>query len=212
MTLPAKDARVNWVISSASNEEVTSRYDLWAEAYDADLQSFGYRSPGIVAGMVGRYVPKDGSPLLDAGAGTGIMGEVLAVLGYQDITALDISQGMLDVAERKGVYSGIKQAALGEPLDFPNDHFGSVVCVGTLVGGHAPPSSFDELLRITRSGGHIVFTVRTDVYHGAGFKEKQNELESSGAWRLVESTEPYVSVPGSDQPEGTNMIFVYQVI
>jgi predicted TPR repeat methyltransferase len=209
MTLATKDARVNWVISSTTNEEVTSRYDLWAEAYDADLQSYGYRSPGMVAGMVGRYVPEDGSPLLDAG--TGIMGEVLAVLGYQDITALDISQGMLDVAERKGVYSGLKQAALGEPLDFPNDHFGSLVCVGTLVDGHAPPRSFDELLRITRPGGHIVFTVRTDVYHDGGFKEKQNDLESSGAWRLVESTQPYVSVPGSDQLEGTNMILVYQV-
>jgi hypothetical protein len=30
--------------------------------------------------------------------------------------------------------------------------------------GHAQPSSFDELLRVTRSGGLIVFTLATSAY------------------------------------------------
>lgn len=210
--LPGKDGRVEWILSSKSNEEVAARYNLWAQEYDADLQSYGYRSPGITAGLVGRYVPNDGSPVLDAGAGTGIMGEILALLGYSDITALDLSPGMLEVAGRKGVYKDLKHAALGGPLDFPTDHFGAVVCIGTLVGGHAPPSSFDELIRITRPGGRLVFTVRSDVYFGGGFKDRQEELEAAGAWKLLEVTQQFVSVPSSDQPEGTNIVFAYEIL
>ena len=147
------------------------RYDAWAEEYDADLQSYGYRSPAIVAGIVGRYIPRDSSPILDAGAGTGIMGEVLKTLGYEGITALDLSKGMLEIAARKGVYADLRQSALGEELDFPTDHFTVVVCIGTFAAGHAPPASFDELVRITRPHGQIIFTVRTDMYEQGGFKE-----------------------------------------
>ena len=79
----------------------------------ADLQSYGYRSPAIAAGIMGRRVPRDSSPILDAGAGTGIMGEVLNTLRYKGITALDLSKGMLEVAARKGMYADLCQMALG---------------------------------------------------------------------------------------------------
>jgi SAM-dependent methyltransferase len=187
------------------------RYDVWAEEYDTDIQSYGYRSPAVVAGIVGRYVPRDSSPILEAGAGTGIMGEVLNTLGYEDITALDMSKGMLEVAARKGVYADLRQMALGKDLDFPTDHFAVVVCIGTFATGHAPPNSFDELVRITRPGGHIIFTVSSDMYERGGFKEKQQELQQMSAWQLVEVAGPYVSVPGSDDPEGTNRAFAYRV-
>jgi len=205
------EERVHWVMSAKNNKESAERYDAWAEQYDADLQAFGYRSPVIIAGIVGRYIPQDSSPILDAGAGTGIIGEVLNILGYKDIAALDLSKGMLDVAARKGVYSYLHQMALGKDLDFPTDHFAAVVCAGTFVAGHAPPDSFDELIRITRPGGHIIFTVRSDVYESGGFKDKQQELQQANKWQLVEVVGPYVSVPGSDDPEGTNRIFAYRV-
>ncbi|MDP6132882.1 MAG: class I SAM-dependent methyltransferase [Dehalococcoidia bacterium] len=212
MTLPGREDRVQWVLSSGTKEEVAEKYDTWATEYDADLQSYGYRSPAIVAGIVGRYVPSDISPILDAGAGTGIMGEVLNTLRYNGITALDLSEGMLEVAASKGVYADTRQMALGEVLDFPTDYFAAVVCIGTFAAGHAPPSAFDELVRITRPGGHIIFTVRNDMYQQGGFKEKQQELLQANAWQLVEVVGPYVSVPGSDDPEGTNQVFAYRVL
>ncbi len=212
MTLPGREDRVRWALSSSTNEELAERYDVWADEYDADLQSYGYRSPAIVAGIVGRYVPYDSSPILDAGAGTGIMGEVLNTLGYKGITALDLSKGMLEVAARKGVYADLRQMALGGELDFPADHFAVVVCIGTFAAGHAPPNSFDELVRITRPGGHIIFTVRSDMYEQGGFKENQQRLQQTSAWQLVEVVGPYVSVPGSDDPEGTNRVFAYRVL
>jgi predicted TPR repeat methyltransferase len=108
-------------MTDGGNEELAERYDAWAEEYDADLQSYGFRSPAIAAGIMGRYVPRDSSPILDAGAGTGFMGEVLNTLGYKVITALDLSEGVLEVADRKGVYADLRQMALGNDLDFPSD-------------------------------------------------------------------------------------------
>ena len=42
--------------------------------------------------------------ILDAGAGTGIIGKMLVDLGYKNIDGLDISQKMLDLAAPKNVY------------------------------------------------------------------------------------------------------------
>lgn len=209
MTLPNRDERVKWVISSTSRDEVLERYDAWAAEYDADLQAYGYRSPAIAAGLVGRYVSKGTGPILDAGAGTGNMGQILALLGYRDITALDLSEGMLRVAAQTGAYKETRQRALGEHLDFPDNKFAAMVCLGTFVGGHAPAASFDELIRIVQPGAHMIFTVRNDVL--AQFKIAMDAHEQAGRWQLIESTEPYESVPGSDDPHGTNQLFVYLV-
>lgn len=210
MTLPERDARVAWIIASSSKEEAEKRYDDWAEEYDADLQAYGYRSPVLAAGLVSRHVPRGAAPILDAGAGTGNMGQVLALLGYPDLTAIDLSAGMLAVASRTGAYREVRQMTLGEHLDFPDNHFAAMVCLGTFVGGHAPPESLVELLRVTRPGGHMVFSVRNDVI--AVFREAMDGHEQAKRWRLIEATDPYVSVPGSDDPHGTNELFVYEVL
>ena len=80
------------------------------------------------------------------------------------------------------------------PLDYATGAFDAVVSVGVLTVGHAPASSLDELVRVTRPGGHIVYTLRPDVYRDSGFKEKQESLAAAGKWRLIEVSEG-VSTP-----------------
>jgi len=65
-------------------------------------------------------------------------------------------------------------------------------------------NSLDDLARITPPGGHIIFTVRAEMHQRGGFKEKQRELQQVSAWDLVEVVCLYISVPGRDDPEGTN--------
>ena len=86
----------------------------------------------------------------------------------------------------------------------------AVISVGVFTLGHAPPGSFDELVRITKAGGFIVFSLRTDVYKENGFEEQQTALETAGKWKLVEVTDPFQPLP-KGEPEVYHQIWVYQV-
>lgn len=199
------------VYNARDLDELAKGYDAWAETYDNDLMSFGYKIPAVTAGFVGRYIQADGEALLDAGAGTGIMGETLRLLGFQRLVAIDLSTGMLEQARKKNVYSDLHQMVLGERLDFPDDTFGATIATGVFTAGHAPADGFDELIRVTQPGGHIVFSVRADTYLEQGFKEKQEALEESGLWRLAEMTAPFQSLP-LGEPQVRNQTFVYEVV
>ena len=204
------DNRVQWVYSSTTNEELAERYDAWAKEYDADLeQDFGWIAPQKAAEMVGKYVPTE-ARILDAGVGTGLVGQCLWELGFRKLVAIDLSQGMLDEARKKGVYQELQQMVLGEELDFPTGSMSAVVSAGVMTVGHAPASSLDELVRVTEPGGHIVFTLRPDVYKESGFREKQNSLVEAGKWSLIEATESFQALP-KGEPDVYHQVWVYQV-
>ena len=193
-----------------SSQESGELYDSWAEDYERNVASWGYTTPAVAAGLFGRYVrPEDGT-VLDAGAGTGITGEILALLGYEDIVGIDVSPKMLELARRKGAYRELREMELGGRLDLPSDAFSAVVSTGVFTAGHAPPESFDDLIRVTKPGGHMIFSVRTDVYKDSGFKEKQEALEREGRWQLVEVSEPFSPLRYED-PELKAQVFAYQV-
>jgi len=205
-----KTDRLKWITSSRDNEELTEKYDNWAKDYDAELQrDFQYVGPQRTAEFLTRYVPRE-AKVLDAGAGTGLAGEVLARMGYQNLVAMDLSKGMLAEARKKNVYREFHQMAMGEPLDFAADSFDAVVSTGVLTVAHAPASSLDELIRVTKPGGYIAFTLRPDVYEGCGFKEKQAALEAEGKWKLAEVSERFQALP-KKEPDLYHYVYVYEV-
>lgn len=118
---------------------------------------------------------------------------------------------MLEQASRKSVYADLRQMVLGEQLDFPDDTFGSTIATGVFTAGHAPADGFDELIRITQPGGHIIFSMRADTYLEQSFKEKQEALEVSGHRRLGVMTGPFQSLP-LGEPQVRNQTFVYEVL
>lgn len=202
--------RVQWVYSSRNEQELEERYDQWAEEYDADLESdFGWLSPQRTADTLAKYVARDAA-ILDAGAGTGLVGQCLHDLGYRNLTAMDLSQGMLEVARQKNIYQGLDQMTMGETLGYATDQFDASVVVGVFTQGHAPASSLDELVRVTKPGGHIVFSLRTDTHRESGFKEKQETLAAAGLWQLVEVTDTFQPLP-KGEPEVLHQVWVYQV-
>ena len=202
--------KVQWVYASESNSQLEERYDEWAKDYDEDLESdFGYVIPRVAAETFAQFVPKD-SRILDAGAGTGLVGVELNRLGYANIEAMDLSRGMLEEARRKGVYSGFHQMVMGQPLDFDTGGYDAAIGVGVFTLGHAPASSFDELARVVRPGGHVAFTLRPDVYEQNGFREKQKQLESDGTWELVHVTEEFQGMP-KGEPDVFFQVWIYRV-
>jgi predicted TPR repeat methyltransferase len=203
------ETRVRWVYASTNNQELEERYDQWAEDYDKDLEEdFAWNAPQAAVKVFAKLVPES-AKILDAGAGTGLVGEALASLGYRDLVAMDLSQGMLKEASGKHVYTELHQMVLGDTLDFDSDQFDGVISVGVFTLGHAPASAFDELIRVTRPGGYVVFSLRTDVYETGGFKKKQDSLEAEGKWRLVEVGERFQPLP-KGEPEVYHQIWVYR--
>ncbi|CAN5634401.1 hypothetical protein BH24ACT22_BH24ACT22_10550 [soil metagenome] len=200
--------RLASVYDARDSRQTAELYDEWAAEYERDVLSYGYTTPAVIAGLLGRHVgARDGS-VLDAGVGTGMMGEVIRPLGYTDLSGIDLSENMLNLAREKNVYGSLRQMELGERLDFPSDSFAAVVAAGVFTPGHAPPHSLEELLRITLSNGHIIFSVRSN--EDSGFAEKQRALEEEGWWRLVEVTEPYRQLPLAD-PNLKARCFAYRV-
>ncbi len=205
------EERVQWIYSSQNNSELSERYDEWAKDYDKDLSEvFGWIAPKTASDYLAKYVEAN-SNVLDAGAGTGLVGLALAEHGFQNLTAMDLSEGMLKEARNKNVYKSFDQMTLGEHLDYETNSFDAVITVGVMTLGHAGPESFDELIRITKPQGYIVFTIRTDVYLENGFKEKQAEVESNKLWKLIEISDEFHPLPVGE-PEVLHQVWVYKVL
>ena len=200
--------RIEWIYSSKNNQELLERYDQWAKEYDTDVeQKEDYQAPKTTANFFTKYVPKT-SKVLDVGAGTGLMGQLLNILGYDNLVAMDLSKGMLDIARQKGVYRELDQMVLGETLDYATDSFDAAISTGVFTAAHAPVSSFDEIVRIVRPEGYVVFTLSIDSYENAGFKEKFEALECDGKWRLVEASDKLKLTTSSSY---YHKIWVFQV-
>ncbi len=200
---------VQWVYGARNNRELEERYNSWAKNYDEDLdKDFGWLGPALAVEACKQYVCPD-ARILDAGAGTGLVGKALSDEGYRDLTAIDMSPGMLEEARSKGVYRELRRMVLGERLDFPDDRFDAVVSIGVLTLGHAPARSLEEMVRVTRPGGHVIFTLRPDLYETAGFREVREKLETAGRWKLEKLGEPLQALP-KGEPEVFHQLWVFK--
>ena len=185
------DGHLGAVYAARDTAQVAAAYDAWAETYEAEMRAAGYRHPSIGLALLSRHLPRGAGPVLDAGAGTGLNGEWLAILGYPEAEALDLSAGMLAVAARKRVYSRLTLAAMGGPLPYADGAFAAIVSTGVFTTGHVGAEALPELFRICRPGGVIVLTVKQTVWD-AGI---DGWLGANGIER-IETTAPYVSMPG----------------
>ena len=113
--------------------ELIRAYDKWAGSYDEDsIGTFGYAAPRRAAEALARNGLPKSATVLDGGAGTGLVGQFLAQdHGFTRITALDISESMLEVARAKtGVYERCVLGDLEDMRCFDDGSFDAAVCVG----------------------------------------------------------------------------------
>jgi predicted TPR repeat methyltransferase len=204
------DPKLDAVYSARSADEAERAYDAWASDYDADLMKMGYRLPWHFAATVIAHVPRV-APILDAGCGTGLQIEPLHLLGWRGVIGIDLSAGMLDVASAKGIYDDLMQAKLGERLPFETDQFAASFSVGTITPGHAPIETLDEMIRVTRPGGHLVFTLRHDAGQDPHYLRYPAMLEERGLIRTRLLTPEFVTMP-LGEPSVRNAIHVCEVL
>lgn len=205
------NAALDAVYTASTPDELAKAYAAWAASYDSETAALGYYLPFQITAWVARYVPAGEGPLLDAGCGTGLSGPSLKALGYGDVAGLDLSDDMLKIAGSRGAYSDLRQAALGEPLPWPDGHFRAFFSTGVFTISHAPASGLFELVRITKKGGHAIFTVRDQVLESGGFRAVFATLERQGKWRLVEEG-PWFRAYAIADPDALVKTFVYEII
>jgi predicted TPR repeat methyltransferase len=171
-------------------EELAEAYKNWAGDYDQDtLGTMGYVGPHVAASMLDYHLDSKTCHVLDAGCGTGLVGEYLHRLGYQNVDAMDFSRDMLNKAEKKGVYKRLFQGDMNKDLNIPDERYDATICVGTFTYAHVGPHAFDELVRVTRTGGYICFTIRDGAYQEYGYRNKMLEMEACAKWELQEMKE-----------------------
>jgi ubiquinone/menaquinone biosynthesis C-methylase UbiE len=205
-----KNVDVGRLYLAETPTELMAEYDRVADGYDTALVTdHEWRAPEIMGGIAAWLLPRS-ARLLDAACGTGLVAESLAHFGFADIQGLDFSPGMLAVAARKNVYTGLTEAALGDALPFRNGEFDAFLVCGAFTPKHAPPESFVELLRITRRGGFAIFTLRCDD-PPIGFADEIERLVRLGCWKLVHAGAEFQSLPRAE-PHVRNRIYVYEVL
>ena len=115
------------------------------------------------------------------------------------LTGIDYSPGMLDEAERKGVYDALHTMDMNLALTLPSDSYDAVTCIGTFTSTHVKPEAVRELARVTRAGGVLVFTVRDDYWQSTNFIDLVTELHVSGVAGIEQiRLEPYIHSEGSE--------------
>lgn len=181
-------------------DEARTLYGKWAATYDDSFGAgWGYIAPREIAGIF-RQLNDGNTPILDIGAGTGLVAEHLDGL---ETDALDITPEMLEVARGKGLYRDLITADLTQPLDLPDTTYGGVISCGTFTHGHVGPECLPELLRITRPGALFVCGTIAPVLDGLGFGSALARLVAAGRIEPVRFREIPI-YEGADHPHAAD--------
>ena len=196
-------------LHAADSEELEGIYKKWASNYDHDVVELaGYVGHLITSSLLISKLKNKKAKILDAGCGTGLVGEILSEKNYKNVEGVDFSQEMLDVAIQKQVYQSLRLVDLTKNLDYEDNLFDAIVCAGTFTCGHVGPEALLEMVRITKKGGYICFTVRKQEWEVSPYKEIIDNLENSNLWhQVVHKTTEYNVKEGI-----TCQLCLYQVI
>lgn len=152
-------------------------YGKWAATYDSSFgEGWGYIAPREIAAVF-KELSDGNEPILDIGAGTGLVAEHL---GGLTVDGIDITQEMLDVAGEKGLYRNRIVGDLLQPLTMADGTYGGVISSGTFTHGHVGPECLPELLRVCRAGALFVCGCIPQVFDGMGFGSTLAILNAQG--------------------------------
>lgn len=166
--MPAKKPDVDAAYALRSQDDVLRLYRDWAATYDtAWAAAMEFLLPGRVAEAF--LAAKGTGPVLDVGAGTGLLGQALRDRGYSGrLDAIDLTPEMLEQARAKGVYDDLVTADVMRPLPVARPYAG-FVSSGVFTHGHVGPQALDQLMSVAAPGALFMLAINPMLYRAAGF-------------------------------------------
>lgn len=141
----------------ASDAYVRELFDGYASRYDQHMtEQMGYVVPELIAARVKELAATGSETVLDLGCGTGLIGAALP--GFE-ITGVDLSQPMLDLAEGRNYRARVAQDINGFLQDCPDQQFEIILAGDTLIYFGALDEIFQQCFRCLRVSGALVFNV-----------------------------------------------------
>ena len=173
-------------------------YEGWATSYNTDTAAEGYRGPRALADVMEAHVhPAADDRIIDAGCGTGLVGEELYRRGLRCIDGFDLSRAMVAEAARLNVYGRLHGGIdLNRPItEFPAESYDVAVSCGVFTSGHVPPPALMYLLALVKPGGLCVVSARESYSRETGFAEYCRERAREGDLTIVACHEghPYTA-------------------
>lgn len=137
----------------------------------------------------GRYLK-----VLDIGTGPGFYAIILASRGY-DVTAVDLSEGMLEQAKANAGELAEKICFLkmdAQTLEFPDNEFDVIVTRNLTWNLPDPVKAYGEWRRVLRDGG-VMLNIDSNWYAYLFDEEKKNEKQAERDCTVQAGVEDYES-------------------
>lgn len=142
-------------------EKIEELYDDW-DTYEEDVLNVDYKGPQKGAALFAEVCPDRKISVLDCGAGSGLSGQGLYDEGFKNLHALDISQNILDIAKKRGIYKTLvcSEAGNASKLPYEDDKFDALYSVGCVGPFSMRMVAMKEWVRIVKPGGVIMIIGR----------------------------------------------------
>jgi predicted TPR repeat methyltransferase len=155
----------------AADDYVEQTFDRFSESFESVLnERLNYQAPQLCAAMLAHQLlaPQQQYVMLDAGCGTGLCGPLMAPWA-KTLAGVDLSRGMLDQAQTKGVYNDLYKAELTEFLRLSPGQWDVIVSADTLCYFGDLQPVMQAAAQALRPGGMLVYTVEAfetpDIFH-----------------------------------------------
>lgn len=154
----------DWLPEQAPRAYVQDLFNSYAKDFDKHLQEkLGYKVPPILveAAVEGAGEKTDRYDILDLGCGTGLCGHYFQRAAC-NLVGVDLSQGMIAEAEKRGIYGRL---VCGDVLEFlelePEEHYDIVVAADVFIYIGELGRIFRHVHRLLRPGGIFAFSEET---------------------------------------------------
>ena len=129
-------------------DNFAGKYDKW---FETDLgKHVAHHERKLIREL---SLPVPGEKILDVGIGTGYFAADYLQF-TRDITGIDISEKMLNIARARGLTNVFTGDAAS--LDFPEETFDLVISITAIEFLKEPEKAISEMVRVCRKGGRVV--------------------------------------------------------